>query len=168
MLPVRDWPEHPCRHDDYVRVTSACEWQEHPRPHDDCVQCGQMAKASCPHDDSVRISGEAHAREARLVEIFRAPDLESRKLATFANMCTRFARPLRSYPAEVRGLPRPSLLMGFRGVSRPFEASTNSQNPFNFSLQDDAASGARAYNTTKGAPAMPRARTNPGCLSSFI
>ena len=66
------------------------------------------------------------------------------------------------------GLPKPpeALLMGFRGLSRPREASTISQN--SFSLQDYEASGTRAYNTIEGVPARPLARTNPGCLSSFM
>ena len=29
---------HPCPHDDYVHVTSACEWPAHPCPLDDYVR----------------------------------------------------------------------------------------------------------------------------------
>ena len=119
-------------------------------------------------------TGEAHAREARIVEIFR-PQIWTCANWQLLQTCVRdIARPLRPHPAgfeAFRGLPKPyswgfeASLMGFRGLSRPGEASTKSQNPF--SLKDYEASGTGAYNTIKGVPAKPRARTNPGCLSSF-
>ena len=58
---------------------------------------------------------------------FSTPHLESRKLATFANMCTRHCKASEaapcggSRPSEAfRGLPRPpeASVMGFRGLSR--------------------------------------------------
>ena len=119
-------------------------------------------------------TGEAHAREARIVEIFR-PQIWTCANWQLLQTCVRdIARPLRPHPAgfeAFRGLPKPyswgfeASLMGFRGLSRPGEASTKSQNPF--SLKDYEASGTGAYNTIEGVPAKPRARTNPGCLSSF-
>ena len=100
-------------------------------------------------------TGEAHAHEARIAQIFGP---------TFGVAQTDIARPLRPHLRRFeafRGPPEASL-MGFRGLPRPHEASTKSQNPF--SLQDYKASGTRAYNTIKRVPARPRARTNPGCL----
>ena len=120
-------------------------------------------------------TGEALAREARIVEIFR-PQIWSRANWQLLQtcVCTRYCkasgllRPPEPSVMGFRSLPRPpeASLMGFRGLSRPREASTKSQNPF--SLQDYEASGTRAYNTIRGVPARPRARTNPGCLSSFM
>ena len=90
-------------------------------------------------------TGEAHAREARIVEIFR-PQIWTRANWQLLQTCVRdIARPLRPHPAgfeAFRGLPRPhswgfrglprppeASLMGFRGLLRPREASTKSQNP---------------------------------------
>ena len=126
-------------------------------------------------------TGEAHAREARIVETFR-PQIWTRANWQLLQTCVRdIARPLRPRPAgfeAFRGLPRPHSwgFEAFRGLPRPhswgFEAfrglARPPQNPKNpFSLKDYEASGTGAYNTIKGVPARPRARTNPGCLSSF-
>ena len=113
-------------------------------------------------------TGEALAREARIVEIFR-PQIWSRANWQLLQtcVCTRYCkasgllRPPEPSVMGFRSLPRPpeASLMGFRGLSRPREASTKSQNPF--TLQDYEASGTRAYNTIRGVPARPRGPDEP-------
>ena len=113
-------------------------------------------------------TGEALAREARLVEISR-PQFG---VAQTGNFCKHVYATLQGLrPSEAswgfeafRGLPRHS--EASRGLTFKASASQGlAQNPF--SLQDYEASGTRAYNAIKGVPARPLAAFLLSCEKNF-